>query len=386
MDAEERARRQAVRRVLGGERAVEVARALGRSERWIFKWLSRYDPSDEGWALERSRAPEHVPNRSDPKLEALVLQVRARLAAQPWSQIGAPAIAWELEKLHLRRIPELRTIERILERADTPRRERRVRYAAKGTPYPAAAERPAPNQLQELDLVGPRHLAGGIPFYACNAMDIGRRAAACELQPNKTDAETAASLIRIWGRLGIPVRLKLDNWLVATLHHSLPMVAWLCLALGVIPVFVPVREPWRQGVIEHFNDTFDKRFFRTERFRDVRHLAGQLRRFEDFHNTHHRYAAIGRATPAEFAARAGFEPQLLERGFRLPERLPHRGQVEFIRLVRSDRILSVLGEQITLGADQAHEYVTAVLHVRRGELEVVHGGKTIKLVNFAVRG
>lgn len=114
MDADERVRRQAVRRVLGGERAVEVARALGRSERWIFKWLSRYDPSDEGWAVERSRAPQHVPSRSEPKLEALVLQVRARLAAQPWPQIGAPAIAWELEKLHLRRIPELRTIERIL--------------------------------------------------------------------------------------------------------------------------------------------------------------------------------------------------------------------------------------------------------------------------------
>ena len=33
MDADERVRRQAVRRVLGGERAVEVAKALGRSER-----------------------------------------------------------------------------------------------------------------------------------------------------------------------------------------------------------------------------------------------------------------------------------------------------------------------------------------------------------------
>ncbi|MDP9264603.1 MAG: hypothetical protein M3O91_00585, partial [Chloroflexota bacterium] len=93
----------------------------------------------------------------------LVLKVRERLRANPWAQIGAAAIAWELEKLHLRRIPELRTIERILERAGAPRRERRVGYAAKGTPYPAVA-RPAPNELQEADLVGPRHLAGAIPF------------------------------------------------------------------------------------------------------------------------------------------------------------------------------------------------------------------------------
>jgi transposase len=54
-----------VRRILGGERAVEVAKTLGRSEGWIFKWLSRYDPSDEGWAVERSRAPQRVPGRSE---------------------------------------------------------------------------------------------------------------------------------------------------------------------------------------------------------------------------------------------------------------------------------------------------------------------------------
>ena len=118
----------------------------------------------------------------------------------------------------------------------------------------------------------------------------------------------------------------------------------------------------------------------------MRHCAGRLRHFEDFHNTHHRYAAIGRATPAEFAAKVGFEPRLLEPGVRLPDRLPRRGRVEFIRLIRSDRLLSVLGEQIALGPDQVHEYVTAILHVRRGELEVVHGGKTIKRADFALRG
>ncbi len=182
------------------------------------------------------------------------------------------------------------------------------------------------------------------------------------------------------------MRLKLDNWLIARLSHSLPLTVWLCLALGVIPVFVPFREPWRQGVIEHFNDTFDKRFFRTERFSGLTHLARRMRGFEDFHNTHHRYAALGRATPTEFAARLGFQPRLLEPGFQVPEKLPRRGRVEFIRLIRSDRLLHVLGEQIVLGPELVHEYVTAILHVRRGELEVVHGGRTVKRLDFALRG
>ncbi len=382
MDTEERLRTEAVRRVLAGEPVPAVARALQRSERWVYKWAQRYDPSDARWAQGHSRAPRHVANRSDPKLEALVLSVRARLARQPWAQIGAPAIAWELHKLHLRKIPELRTIERILERAAVPRRERRLRYAAKGTPYPALPT-PGPNDLQEADLIGPRHLRGAVPFHVLNVVDIGRRAAACELQAGKTDAETAASLIRIWGRLGIPKRLKLDNWLIAQHGRRLPRTVWLCLALGVIPVFVPFREPWRQGVIEHFNDTFDKRFFRSERFRDLSHLARRLLSFERFHNANHRYAALGRATPDEFAARLGFAPRLLAPGFVMPVRLPRRGRIELIRLIRSDRVLQVLDERIVLGPELVHEYVTAILHVRRAELEIVHQGKVVKRLDFA---
>ena len=37
-----------------------------------------------------------------------------------------------------------------------------------------------------------------------------------------------------------------------------------CLDLDVTARFIPVREPWRNGVIEHFNDVWDKSFFRTK--------------------------------------------------------------------------------------------------------------------------
>ncbi len=30
----------------------------------------------------------------------------------------------------------------------------------------------------------------------------------------------------------------------------------LCLSLGVTPVFIPVKEPRRNGIVEHFNKTF----------------------------------------------------------------------------------------------------------------------------------
>jgi len=260
VDVEEKLRREAVRRVLAGESASAVARELRRSRRWVVKWLARYDPKDDGWARERSRAPRHSANRSAPKLEALILAVRRRLQANPWAQVGATAILWELSKLRLRELPEPRTIERILARAGVPRRARRERYRPKGTPYPAP---PAlrPNDCQEADLIGPRHLSGAIPFFVLNVVDLGRHAVACELLASKADRATAEGLLRAWSRLGIPRRLKLDNWLIAGASTTrLPLTVQLCVALGVTVTFIPFAEPWRNGVVEQFNDTFDKRF------------------------------------------------------------------------------------------------------------------------------
>ncbi len=201
MDAEERARREAVRRAMAGEPVASIMAALGRSRRWVFKWLTRYQPKRADWAGSRSRAPAVVANKSSAELEALVLKVRARLDADPWAQVGAAAIAWELSKLGVRPLPELRTIERILQRAGVRRRPQRVRYVAKGTPYPAPVA-PGPNAVQEADVIGPRHLAGGVLFYVLSAVDLGRHAVAWEIMASKADRATAEALLRLWSRLG----------------------------------------------------------------------------------------------------------------------------------------------------------------------------------------
>lgn len=137
-------------------------------------------PDRSTLATELSRAPAHIANRTSAEIERVILQVRSRLQRQERAQIGSTAIAWELEKRGVRPLPELRIIERILQRAGVERRERRSRYAAKGTPYPAPAV-PGPNAVQEADLIGPRFLAGGIAFYVLTIMDLGRHAAAIGL-------------------------------------------------------------------------------------------------------------------------------------------------------------------------------------------------------------
>ncbi|PZS22296.1 MAG: hypothetical protein DLM61_26230 [Pseudonocardiales bacterium] len=143
------------------------------------KWTGRYDPHDPVWAEGRSRAPGRVANRTDAGIEARVLEVRTRLEENPWAQIGAPAVGWELEKLGAV-VPAERTLERILERDGSTHRERPARRASKGIPYPApAADRTG--DVVQVDLVGPRHLHGGVRFHALNQIDVASRHAGIEI-------------------------------------------------------------------------------------------------------------------------------------------------------------------------------------------------------------
>ena len=91
-------RREAARRRLAGESPGAIARDLGRTRQWVAKWAARYDPRDPGWARAHSRAPGRVANRTAADAEAQVLAVRSRLEDNPWAQVGAPAIAWELDE------------------------------------------------------------------------------------------------------------------------------------------------------------------------------------------------------------------------------------------------------------------------------------------------
>jgi putative transposase len=349
-------RREAARRRLAGESPRAIARDLGRTRQWVAKWAARYDPLDASWAQGRSRAPRRVAARTDAQVEARVLAVRARLEENPWAQVGAPAIAWELEKLGAV-VPPLRTIERILARAGATERRRPRRRASKGIPYPApAAERPG--DVVQVDLVGPRHLDGGARFHALNQIDVCSRHAGIEIVEDRADQRVIGALHALWSRFGVPRRAQFDNGGPFTAPTGIGEVVRVLVHQGVTPVFVPPREPWRNGTIEHFNDTFDKRFFRQERFTGRAQLAERAAAFERFHNTQHRYRATERRAPDETSSRTARAPRPLAE---IPPGWPARGRVEFIRFIRSDHKLRLLGRAIAMPDGTAYQYLTATL-------------------------
>ncbi len=380
-------RREAVRRRLAGESPAEIARTLGRSRQWVAKWVRRQEGAGgEEWAAGAKRGPARAPSRTAAETEALVLAVRERLVANPWAQIGADAVAWELRKLGVEPPPR-RTIERIAARGGATRRHGGGRRAPKGVPYPAV-EVEQPGDLYEADLVGPRHLQGGVRFYALNTVDLGSHRCAIEIIEHSSDAQVAAALVSLWQRLGVPGRQQFDNGGPFVAPKGLGLVVRLCLQQGVTPRFVPPSEPWRNGTVEHFNDTFDKRFFRQERFDSLAHLRQRALDFEIFHNANHRYRATNGRTPAESAANAASRrPRPLAE---LPAGWPAAGRVEFVRFIRSDRKLRLLNRAIVMPETIVYEYVTAVLDlaipVDAGNLRVLRAGEIIATASINING
>ncbi len=368
-------RTDAVRRRLAGESPEEIAAALGRTSRWVRKWVARHDAdSSEQWAQSHSRAPHRSPAQLAGELAEQIVAARARLVANPRAQYGSLAIQWELRRLGVDPIPPSRTIERVLARAGVTRtRRRQPGYVPKGVPYPTPAGIEV-GTTHQIDMIGPRHLFGGVEFHTMNMIDVGSHTVANAIVETTRPTLLAAALTDIWATVGVPALAQFDNHatfrggIPPLWQHFGPIVA-TCLDLGVTPRFIPLREPWRNGIVEHFNDVWDKSFFRTEVFTGLEHLRRENDAFVAFHNEHHRYAAHAGATPNEM--RDGRLHQPLSRDYQPPTRLPARGRIEVVRYIRSNRRLDLFGKRITVAEDQTHQYVTAIIKVRTKKVTVI---------------
>ena len=148
---------------------------------------------------------------------------------------------------------------------------------------------------------------------------------------DRGDERVLVALHAMWCRHGVPRRIQFDNGGPFVSPTGLGEVARVCLRQGTTPVLIPPREPWRNGTIERFNDTFDQRFFRQERFTCVEHLTERAGAFERFHNAQHRYTATRGLAPDETPIAS--KPRLPIAIDQLPAGWPKRGTVEFIRFV-----------------------------------------------------
>lgn len=208
-----------------------------------------------------------------------------------------------------------------------------------------------------------------------------------ESQRTKQDRQVASSLLRCWKAVGLPDFLQLDNELSFRGSNRYPrspgLVIRLCLYFGVQPVFIPIGEPWRNGVIEKFNDTYNKKFFRRQWFSSYLMLKRQSKNFQRFHNKHHRYSCLKGKTPLEVIEKAGFEPVRLGGNTKLPvlDCIPD-GNIILIRFIRSDRMLDIFGERFKVSKSLVYSYVKAIIVTKIQRLQLYLGEELVDSFDY----
>jgi len=381
-------RRLAVHRYLNGEKVSSICISLGKSPSWLYKWVNRYDPEDSSWCESRSTRPLTHPHRTPTEIEEIVKMIRLNLYNNDLF-CGAQAILWEMEDLGVIPVPSERTINRILARNNLTHK-RTGPYEPKGTPYPVLPVG-RPNQTHQADLAGPRYLKGPIRFYSQNVVDLATGRCGVEPIPGKNSQNIINGLWGIWNRLVIPDNLQVDNEasFFGSRRHPRGMgsLIRLCLHNGVEPWFIPMSEPWRNGVVEWFNNHHKQKFLRKITVTGWDQLVEASSAFENRHNNRHRYSKLGGKTPLKALADSGatlvFPKE--ETPPVHPLSKPEIGRYHLVRLIRSKLRIDNFGETFPVAPELQYEYVVAAIDVKEQRLKLVHNKAQIDEFDYKLR-
>jgi transposase-like protein len=365
-------RQEAIRLHQSGKSISEVCRQLGCSRPWFYKWKKRWESGESDWYLERSRRPHCIANKTEKEKEKVVVEIRKRLDQSKYSQRGALAIQWEMEKLGLDPLPTW-TIDRILKRHHLVREKKA--YQPKGKSYPNIKQIFS-ESIQQADLIGPRYIKNDGRFYSLSVIDLESYLVTFNPCRNKTDEAMAQGLLRTWKTIGKPDFLQLDNELSFRgsnrYPHSLGLVLRMCLSLGIQTIFIPIGEPWRNGTVEKLQDIFDKMFYRRQHFSSYQNLKKQTRCFETFRNQNHRCSGIGNQIPVEWVKNQEIQIEKLSTKVTLKtvDFSLSDGYIHLIRFVRSDLQIDIFGEKFKVPKRVQYEYVIATICTKTQILKI----------------
>ncbi|MDD4358105.1 MAG: helix-turn-helix domain-containing protein [Smithellaceae bacterium] len=363
----------AVQRFKNGESPESICTSLGKSRVWLYKWIKRYSGEEPSWCEDRSRRPLSTPLHTPAEVEEIVKMIRLNLYNQDLF-CGAQAICWEMDELGVRPLPSIRTINRILSRNDLTHR-RTGKYEPKGTAYPKLPSL-LPNQTHQADLVGPCYLKGPVRFYSLNVVDTAT--VRCGLSPSmsKSGQSILDGFWAIWMRMGIPDHIQIDNAMSffgsPTHPRGMGPLIRLCLHNEIEPWFIPMSEPWRNGMIENFNNRYQQMFLGKVVMSSQEELKAGSLAFEQRHNSRYRYSKLGGKTPLK--ALAAMNTRLRfpadDKAPNHQMKKPETGKYHLVRLIRGDLKLNIFGETFPVAPELKLEYVVATINVKEQKLKL----------------
>jgi putative transposase len=292
---EEQERKESIQSYMEGSRPVDIYRHINKSKKWFNKWLKRYQTGQKNWYKDLPRKHELVHNKTDKKIELVVIKIRKSLMdgsdeSSRYSFLGAEAIKFKLEELGYNpgEIPSLSTIKRIIKRnklrVNTKERYKRVRSKGRHTILKPTRI----DEMHQLDFVGPRYIKGFRNINSLHLKDVVGRQVAGNQYIEKSMDNVLLFLLDYWKSHPIPRYLQVDNGMsfVGDYKHkrSFSRFVRLCLYVGIEVIFIVPAKPWMNGTVEQFNKEFNRLFWRRETFTDLSDIQAKFKVFTESQN------------------------------------------------------------------------------------------------------
>ncbi len=372
-----------------GESVSSIASVLRRSRKWVYHWINRYErrSSESDWFKDESKAPKNVQRSLSEEITNEILSIRKDLVQQKMAQIGALSIQYEFKRRGISPIPAVWAINRVIARNGL-NKPTHARKTVKS--YPELFI-----HTHQMDLVGPRYIKGDGHYYSLNLIDTQTHTCFVKAIRIKSSAEIVQAIAEFWSTHGMPDALQMDNELAFRGSNRYPRsfgsVVRFALSQGVAPVFIPLAEPWRNGMIEKFNNTFQKHFLNAYTWEDFNHLCAQEKEFVTFHNANHRYSTQGHKTPNE-ACNDHLKPIRYNGAIHLPQWkskgkvvIPlEGGSVHYIRYIRGDGNLYLPNEVFPLIQELKYSYVVAEINIDNHVLVIHQNGEARQILPYAI--
>ena len=338
-----------------------VARQFHLSASMVCRWVERVRGKRLDRAVFSNGKPGRAWNRTVPELESRILEVRRELRERSvLGEYGARAIEAEL-KARQPVVPSLATINRVLARHGAVDRARRVRRPPppKGWYLPAVAAGQA--ELDSFDWIEDLKIAAGPLVQVLTGIALWASQPDAWPEEGISTESVLSHLTQRWQSLGLPDYAQFDNEAVFQGAHHLAdtvgQVSRLCLALGVIPVFAPPREPGFKNMIESFNGLWQAKVWQRHRFEDFAQLQATSARYIAAHRarsaTRHDHAPPRRPFP---------------QGFSFDVNAPLTGILIFVRRTDDRGRAHLMGRYFTVAQHWTHRLVRCEVDLNTNQI------------------
>lgn len=329
-----------------------VAAVFGVSRGAAACWVARA----RGQRIDRvqfeSRKTGRASNRTSARLEQRILSTRRVLRDKSvLGEYGPDAISLALQQSRIaEQLPSRITIYRVLARhgvLDGAHRQRRP-APPKGWHLPDLAAGQA--ELDSFDFIEDLKIAAGPLVDVLTGTSLHGALAQAWIMERPSARATLQALIEHWLREGLPTYAQFDNDTIFQGAHqfadTVGRITRLCLALGVVPVFAPPREPGFQNAIEGFNALWQSKVWQRHRCPDVATLVAVSAR----------YIAAYRAKTAG-RREAAPKRRSFPKGFKLNLGAPLKGTLIFVRRGDDNGSVKLLGRTFHVDQHWPHRLV-----------------------------